>query len=410
MYEYSWSGSTWSVVDLSTKSVTMAPSAKLSFANSRGRLIVTDGVNLPWMWDGGSTYTVLSQAPISNMVCVYYDRVFFYDATATNIKFEWSFPADPTDGYDADGNSWEFVQTDAGPVRGMAPLNNTLVILKEDSASFLRGSVESTFETDAVREGLSESEGTISGHTVIIFDGDVYFLSQNGPRCAIEGQNLLRINEDEHGNDRLADIWASIDRSKWGACHGVADTQYRLIWWFVPITGLSSGALRTAIVYSIDDRSWFTVRFADGINIISAAEVENPSGDEYVLLGRYNGNVLRQNAATVQDDGSSIERILRSGNFGSLDPMVMKRLCEVRLHMLLPGDITFELRPVVDGTPVDADNSGVTFDSGLHRYRKAFNVQGFTVGYEFLQNANEAGPEIHSAMTFLTAFGSQSTI
>ena len=75
-----------------------------------------------------------------------------------------------------------------------------------------------------------------------------------------------------------------------------------------------------------------------------------------------------------------------------------------------PGDITFELRPVVDGTPVDADASGVTFDAGLHRYRKAFNVQGFTVGYEFLQNANEAGPEIHSAMTFLTAFGSQSTI
>jgi hypothetical protein len=289
-------------------------------------------------------------------------------------------------------------------------LNNTLVILKEDSGSFLRGNVEATFETDAVREGLSESEGTISGHTVVIFDGDVYFLSQNGPRRAIGGQSLERINEDQNGNDRLADIWSTVDKTKWGGCHGFADTQNRLIWWFLPITGLSSGAFRTAIIYSVDDMSWATARFADGINIISAAEVENTSGDEYVLLGRYNGNVLRQNAATVQDDGSNIERILRSGCFGSLDPMVMKRLCEVRLHMLLGGNITFEVRPVIDGTPIDAATSGVTFDSGLHRYRKAFNKQGFTVGYEFYQLANEAGPEIHSAMTFLTAFGSQSTV
>jgi hypothetical protein len=410
MYEYNWGTNQWAMTDLSTKGVSVSAAAKLSFANSRGKLIVTDGVNTPWMWDGATTYTLLTEAPIANMVCVYYDRVFFFDATATNIKFEWSFPADPTDGYDADGNSWEFVQTDAGPVRGMAPLNNTLVILKEDSGSFLRGNVEATFETDAVREGLSESEGTISGHTVVIFDGDVYFLSQNGPRRAIGGQSLERINEDQNGNDRLADIWSTVDKTKWGGCHGFADTQNRLIWWFLPITGLSSGAFRTAIIYSVDDMSWATARFADGINIISAAEVENTSGDEYVLLGRYNGNVLRQNAATVQDDGSNIERILRSGCFGSLDPMVMKRLCEVRLHMLLGGNITFEVRPVIDGTPIDAATSGVTFDSGLHRYRKAFNKQGFTVGYEFYQLANEAGPEIHSAMTFLTAFGSQSTV
>jgi N-acetylneuraminic acid mutarotase len=96
MYEYNWGTNQWAMTDLSTKGVSVSAAAKLSFANSRGKLIVTDGVNTPWMWDGATTYTLLTEAPIANMVCVYYDRVFFFDATATNIKFEWSFPADPT--------------------------------------------------------------------------------------------------------------------------------------------------------------------------------------------------------------------------------------------------------------------------------------------------------------------------
>ncbi len=410
MYEYSWSAGTWSVVDLAAKGVTVAPSAKLAFANSRGRLIVTDGVNKPFMWAATSdTYTVLTLAPISNMVVVYYDRVFFFDATAANIKFEWSTPADPTAGYDGIGNSWEFVQTDSGPVRGMAALNNTLVILKEDSASYLRGTVESTFETDAIREGLSESEGTIAGHSVMVLDGNIFYLSQNGPRVALNGQRLLRVNEDEEGNNRIKDIWDTIDKTQWSNAHGLIDTTLRMIWWFVPVVG-GSGKLNTAIVYKVDEDAFSVYTFNSAMDITASAQVEDNAGDEQILIGRDNGDVLKMDSGNVRDDVLNIERILRSGLHGSKDAMVFKRLAEVRLSMKLPGDITFQLRSFADGTVGASANSGDTFTSGLHRYRKAFQAMGFTLGWEFFQSANEAGPEIHGAMTFMTASGSYSTV
>jgi hypothetical protein len=408
MYEYNWGTSTWSVVDLGVQGVTVAPAAKLSFANSRGRLIVTDGVNKPWMWDGASTYTVLSAAPIANMCAVYYDRVFFFDSPASNIKFEWSNPADPTLGYDAAGQSWEFVQTDAGPVRGMAPLNNTLVILKEDSASYLRGSVEATFETDAVREGLSETEGTISGHSVVVLDGDVFFLSQNGPRRAVDGQRMFDVAQDEQGMDRLSDFWATVDRSLWDTSHGWADTVNRLVWWMVPIVGQTG--LRTALVLDVDQNSWQTYEFGTGVNITSGAMVEDNAGDEQLLIGRNSGNMLQQDAATLQDDSVNIERVLRSGLHGMDSPMIFKRLSEVRLDMELPGDINFQLRSYTDGTVNASANTGDTFTAGPHRYRKAFNAMGYGVGWEFFQSENAAGPEIRSALTFLTMSGSYSTV
>ena len=410
MYEWLWDTSTWSVVDLATKGITVAPSATLAFANSRGRLIVTDGINQPWMWAATTdTYTVLTSAPIANQVAIYYDRVFFFDATAANIKFEWSTPADPVNGYDGVGNSWEFVQTDSGPVRGMGALNNTLIILKEDSGSFLRGVVESTFETDAVREGLSESEGTISGHSVVILDGNVFFLSQNGPRVALAGQRLMRINEDENGQDRLTDIWATIDKTAWNTSFGFADTNLRMIWWFVPVIG-GSGKLQTAIVYKIDEDAWSIYQFHADIDVRAGCQVESTTGAEAVMLGCVNGNVILQTVGEAQDDSKTITRILRSGLHGAKDAMILKRLAEVRLHMLLPADITFQLRPYTDGVVGSSANSLDVFSAGPHRYRKAFNVCGYVVGWEFYQAADELGPEIHSALTFMTATGSYSTV
>jgi hypothetical protein len=409
MYEYNWGAGTWSVVDLAAQGITVSPSAKLSFANSRGRLIVTDGVNKPWMWDGASTYTSLAAAPIAGNVVIYYDRVFFFDATASNIKFEWSAPADPTTGYDAAGNSWEFVQTDAGPVRGMAALNNTLVILKEDSAAFLRGSVEDTFETDAVREGLSESEGTISGHSVVVLDGDVFLLSQNGPRRIVEGQRMYNIAHDENENDRLQDFWATVDRSEWSNAHGWVDTQKRLIWWMVPITGQSG--LRTALVLDVDLNAFFTYEFGAGVDITAGAQVEDNAGDEKILIGRDNGNVLQQTVGENQDDSVTHERLLRSTQYGLDEPMILNRLAEVRLDLELEADITFQLRAYTDGTVQAASDTGVTFTSGLHRYRKAFGTDtGYGVGWEFRQSADEPGPIIKSALTFLTMSGSYPTL
>jgi hypothetical protein len=291
----------------------------------------------------------------------------------------------------------------------MAPLNNTLVILKEDSASFLRGAVESAFETDAIREGLSESEGTIAGHSVVVLDGNIFYLSQNGPRVVLGGQRLLRINEDEEGNNRIKDIWDTIDKTQWSNCHGFADINLRMVWWFVPIIG-GSGALDTAIIYKIDEDAFSIYTFDTAFDIRASAQVEDNAGDEQVLIGRNNGDVLKMTSGSVKDDDKIIVRILRSGLHGSKDAMILKRLAEVRLSMKLPGDITFKLKSFTDGTVGSSDNSGDTFTIGLHRYRKAFDVAGFTLGWEFYQAADEAGPEIHSAMTFMTALGSYSTI
>lgn len=412
MHEYNWGTGLWTTTDLNAAGVTVDPSEDLEFVNSRGRLVVTDGVNTPWMvnWTGAAwNFTVLANAPVADGVELYYAKAFFYDIPAEENEFEWSDEADPANGYEANDQVWEFAQRDSGRIVAMRALNELMVILKEDSASMLMGAVDDQFRTNAVREGLSETEGCVGRRAAVVYEGDVYVLSQEGPRIAVGGQRWQNL-EVMNGVDVLEDIWSGINRSEWQNAIGFVDSQRAHVGWLIP---RGSGTdLNYAIVYAVRDGAFQIFQFPAAWDITAVAEVEDDEGNEYLLIGTEDGYVYQYGGSATDDAGTAIPTTLRSRPYGRSMPSVEKRLVEVHLRLYQTGDLVGELRPVVDGVVGSGKRFGLALGNADPRrrlFRAGMNVVGREPGWE-LYVASGTPVSVEAATTFLTNVGAYGNV
>lgn len=388
LYVYDWSGGTWTQYDLSAAGLTVDSSGDINCATSRGKLIFTDGVNKPCMITGplsGPTYTTLTNAPIAHRVGIYYDKVFFWDIPSYENEFQWSDEGDPENGYSGDDQAWEFAQTDAGKIIGCAPLNERLNICKEDSATVLLGNADENFSTLAVREGLSETEGCVAGGSIVVLNGDVFLLSQNGPRRIKQGQVWQSLH-DAGGVDYLRDLWADVNKDKLDTSLAWVDRQEKHVGFLVP-QGTSS-TLNTALVFNDENTSWTTFKFT-GYDIKAVGSVEDTSGQEWVLFGDANGMVYKYRVGFNQlsDNGTAIEYIARKRI--SDGTHMKKRITEGAFLFSLDTDLQGEIGPYVDGVELTGRQFGIYDTTGEKRYRKGFNECGYELGWWL--NVNKVG-------------------
>lgn len=327
---WSWTNLEWTVTDTAgIAGVTIDPAAEVRFTNSRGRIVATDGVNTPWMLAGG-VYTRLDGAPISDIVAVYYDKVFFVGKGADASTLFWSEEGDPTTGYDEGefSNAWDFAQTDQGAITGLAALNNRLLVFKQDSVAEIWGAVEEDFRTAANRESISQSEGCIAPDSIVIVDDKVFFCSQRGPRVIV-GQQIVDPTRDQNGDDRIREIWARVDRAHW---HDIRAVHIgREVWWVIPQT--TGADFHLIIVYSLEYDAWWTYSVAEPVYAL--ARIEDPEGEEWVLTGSDDGSVYRYRAgadgAVVFDDaGVAYPKTLVSRRYGRSTPEIQKRFVEAQ--------------------------------------------------------------------------------
>lgn len=340
-------------------------------------------IELPDADTGGRSFTVLSNAPIARGVVIYYDKVFFFDIPGEENEFEWSNEGDPINGYEPDNQVWEFAQTDAGRIRGMMPFNDALNILKEDSAAMLMGAVDEEFRTNAVREGLSETEGTVALRATAILEGNGYFLSQNGPRVSVSGQRMQSIHEtEEDGKDMIRDVLQIIDHSSWEDTISFVDRRRKLVGWIVPTT--EHTGLRYAIVFGVDSKAFQVFEWDESFSFSATASVEDPDGDEFVLLGTESGEVYLWGGDSEYNDGSApIELQIRSREHGVSSPTVTKRMVDSSFLFNLETDVLAEIRPMHDGVTDQGRLFGKKDRTGRFRYRRGMNAIGYTVGWEF---------------------------
>lgn len=329
LYEYDWDADSWSSVDVG--SVDIASTGPIQATPFRGRLVWTDGVNRPVMWEYPSTFTVLTAAPVSRGVGVYYSRVFFYGIPSAENVFEWSEPGDATTGYFSEGYDWEFVQTDAGGITGMAFLNSFFNVLKEDSVAMVSGAVEDQFETDAVREGVSTTQGCVSAYATVVAGEDVYSVSQRGPIRIVGGQRLVDLStyEDRSGSrvDRFAEPMGVLDRSRYDEIFGAFDRLTRQVFWTWPEDGV--GGLSRLVVYQIEENTFKDYRF--GIDVSCLGNAESPGGQEYLVIGDRSGNVWVLDPESRNDGDLPIRWGLDGRLYGIETPNMLKRMSEVRL-------------------------------------------------------------------------------
>jgi hypothetical protein len=388
LYIYDWSGDSWTQYDLSVAGLTVSTTGDINCCTSRGRLIFTDGVNDPIMVVGpvGSiAYTTLTNAPVAHRCGVYYDKVFFWDIPGYENEFQWSDEGDPVNGYSANNQAWEFAQTDAGRILGMAPLNERMDIFKEDSSTMLLGSADENFSTLAVSEGLSETEGTPAGGSVVILEGDAYFLSVNGPRRVRGGQVFESLHEVQ-GTDYLRDVWDDINKSSLNTALGWVDKQERMVGWLIAQGATST--LDTALVFNKPSTAWSVFKFT-GYDFTAVGSVEDTSGNEWVLFGDTAGKLYkyRVDATQYTDEGTVIE--IKARKRISDKANMKRRLVEAVFNLVLTSSFEGEVRPYVDEVVLEGKRFGVYDDTNTvqeRRYRRGFNAAGYEPGWEFYSN------------------------
>jgi hypothetical protein len=206
-YTLNWATRVWTEVltaahfaAASGGAVTLSTTARISFLNFADVLVVSDGVNTPWTWDGtsGGGITKLTNAP------VFYGQMFVYYGRMGGIKasdratFVWSEPLQPNVGYEAGfANAWTFVQTDSSPITLMVGTNDELDVFRARSAGTATGKPDVNFASQGTREGLAEKVGTSSPWAYIQTEKAIVFLDSDvHPQMTRSGGNLIELWND----------------------------------------------------------------------------------------------------------------------------------------------------------------------------------------------------------------------
>lgn len=171
VYGYTWATETWAEVvtaaNLSGVSITLSTTAKVALVPFADGLVVSDGVNVPFWWDGttgaGGLVSMTNCPALYGPPRVYYSKLFGIKASARNT-IVWSEEGLPNLGYEAGGynNAWDNPGGYSDPMTSLAASNEALYIFRERVSLAITGAVSSDFQTAGTRSNISEDVGTLS--------------------------------------------------------------------------------------------------------------------------------------------------------------------------------------------------------------------------------------------------------
>lgn len=198
-YTFNWSTRAWtevlSAANFTTASITLSATSRCFATTFDDVLVVSDGVNTPWTWDGtsGGGLTKLTACPVLyGPPVVYYAKLFGIKNTERST-IVWSEENDPATGYETGGyaNAWTMGQTDSEAFYALASTNEALYLFRAKSITTIQGAVNSDFTSSGVRESVSTDIGTKSPASVYVHDqAGIYFMDENGRPQVIVGRTL----------------------------------------------------------------------------------------------------------------------------------------------------------------------------------------------------------------------------
>lgn len=158
-----------------------------------GQLIVSDGENPPWMWDGtfAGGITLLSNCPpLYGPPTEYAGKIFGIKA-ADRRTIVWSEENDPTTGYQSGGfnNAWTISQQAEEPLVRLLGRNDGLYYWRSRGFGMIAGAVAGDFRTTHTHDAISSSLGTIDPRSVVDAGVALYWYdtSERVMRYAIGG-------------------------------------------------------------------------------------------------------------------------------------------------------------------------------------------------------------------------------
>lgn len=177
-------------------------------------LIVSDGVNIPFYWDGtaGGGVTEMTNCPVLyGQPVVYYSKVFGIK-NAERDTIVWSEEGLPNTGYEAGGytNAWNLGGTYGEQLFGLTATNEYLGIVRPRSTTAIYGAVNDQFKTSGTRNAVSERTGTASPGGTLVVDEGTFVLDADGrPQWWVRGSGY------------------AVDPPLWADCETIVRGTYR---------------------------------------------------------------------------------------------------------------------------------------------------------------------------------------
>lgn len=282
-YTLNWTTSTWT--EDTPAAATISTTAICYFVTIGDKVVISDGVNTPWTWDGADD-AVLTNCPVLyGQPTVYYAKLFGIKNTERST-IVWSIENDPTTGYEAGGynNAWTLGQTDQDPLFGIRGTNEALYYWRERSIGSIRGAVDADFVNSGTREGVSQTVGTKSPDGIVVGPDDFYFMDADGkPRSLSIGGGRLDDTTWRHLRETIPDF----DETQLGDSRAVYDQHTNLV-----LLGCVLDSSTECDRYiAIDVSSGEIAGIWLGWTSTSMGVLKNASSVPVILHGTNNGNV-----------------------------------------------------------------------------------------------------------------------
>lgn len=192
IYTYNWGTDAWtkqvSTANLATATITFSTSARVYATTFFDTLVLSDGVNVPFTWDGtagAGGLVELTNAPVTyGQPVVYYSKLFLIKSTERDT-IVWSEEGTANTGYEAGGynNAWSLPGTKGEGIVALAARNDSLGIIRPRSTTVIQGAVNDAFQTTGTRAAVSERIGSSSPGGVLVLDeGTIVFDSDARPQ------------------------------------------------------------------------------------------------------------------------------------------------------------------------------------------------------------------------------------
>lgn len=179
-----------------------------------GTLIVSDGVNRPWIGTSLAATPIIgtniqydsgNSAWCAQHMTLYSGALLFVIKTIAGVwhqtRIAWSAPFDATQGYlntvsgVAVDYTWDLVQTGSTPIYGVCGTNVALLYFRDDSIGALTGPIGPNFKNDATHDAVDLKIGTRAPATIALFGSTVFFCDTLGrPQMLLNGLQPIWLN------------------------------------------------------------------------------------------------------------------------------------------------------------------------------------------------------------------------
>lgn len=196
IYTYNWGSDSWGVVvttaNFATATITRSTTSRW-YANAFGdTLVFSDGVNVPFTWDGSSGaggLTEVTDCPVLYGQPVVRASKYMGIKQPERDTIVWSEEADIQTGYEAGGyvNAWSLGGPRSERLFALGATNEMVAVIRERSATAIRGAISTDFTTASTTPDVSATLGTKTPFCVTLNEG-VLFVDQDGrPQLIVAG-------------------------------------------------------------------------------------------------------------------------------------------------------------------------------------------------------------------------------